>query len=99
MLPALLFWLNRPLARRRPSKLFAISKDGKCDDYIDRPCSLHYWERSAAVLVALQHNSLFEVVGSGGSLVVVQQDKGLPIGRHLSAAVVELTSCVASGIH
>ena len=85
VLPALQFWLTYPFARRRAVRFFAISKDNKNEDYIGRPCSLHYWELSAAVVVAvvqweLEHKSLFEVVGCDGNFVVLQQDKGLPIG-------------------
>ena len=45
-----------------------------------------------AVKWELQHNSLFEVLGESGKFVVLQQDKGLPIGGHLSAALVELVA-------
>ena len=96
VLPALQFWLSYPFKRRRVVQFFAISKDSKSDDYIGRPCSLHYWEVSAAVVLAvvqweLQNNSLFEVTGSIGETIVLQ-NKGLPIGGHLSAALVELVA-------
>ena len=62
-----------------------------------RPCSMHYWEVSAAVVTAvvqweLQRNSLFEVIGDNGAMRVLEQTKGLPIGGHLSATLVELVA-------
>ena len=97
VMPALHFWLSFHFRNRRSTKYFAVSKDNKAEDYVGRPCSLHYWEVSAAMLIAvveweLAHNSLFEVVGVDGVPVVLQQDKGLPIGGHLSAALVELVA-------
>ena len=97
VLPALDFWLNFDFKRRRGAQYFAISKDGKSEDFIGRPCSAHYWEISAAVVRAavlweLDNNSLFEVVGADGQMLLLQQDKGLPIGGHLSAALVELVA-------
>ena len=97
VIPALQFWLNFPFNRRRTAQYFAISKDNKCEDFIGRPCSSHYWEVSAAVVLAvvqweLRNNSLFEVVSSDGRMIVLQQEKGLPIGGHLSAALVELVA-------
>ena len=96
-IPALRFWLDFCFHRRRGTQYFAISKDGKAQDHIGRPCSLHYWEiSSSAVLAAVEWelscNSLFEVVGENGQMIVLQQDKGLPIGGHLSAALVELVA-------
>ena len=96
VLPALRYWLSYPFGRRAV-RFFAISKDGKSEDYIGRPCSLHYWEVSAAVVMAvveweLQRISLFEVVGGNGAMIVLEQTKGLPIGGHLSAALVELVA-------
>ena len=97
VVPALDFWLSFDFKRRRTARYFAISKDGKSEDFIGRPCSEHYWEISAAVVRAavlweLDNNSPFEVVGANGQMLVLQQNKGLPIGGHLSAALVELVS-------
>ena len=97
VLPALDFWLNYDFKRRRAVRYFAISKDGKSEDFIGRPCSMHYWEVSAEVVRAvvlweLDNNSLFETIGPDGKMLVLQQDKGLPIGGHLSAALVELVA-------
>ena len=97
VIPALQFWLAFCFHGRRGTQYFAISKDGKSEDHIGRPCSLHYWEISSSAVLAvveweLSHNSLFEVVGENGQFTVLQQDKGLPIGGHLSAALVELVA-------
>ena len=46
----------------------------------------------AAVEWELSSNSFFEVVGENGQRIVLQQDRGLPIGGHLSAALVELVA-------
>ena len=40
----------------------------------------------------LQHNAFFEVLNESGINVVLKQEKGLPIGGHLSAALVELVA-------
>ena len=97
VMPALRFWLSFRFHNRRSTKYFAISKDNNAEDYVGRPCSIHYWEVSATMLMTvveweLANNSLFEVVGVDGVPVVLQQDKGLPIGGHLSAALVELVA-------
>ena len=98
VLPALQFlWLSCLFRRRRGIRFFAISKDGKNEDYIGHPCSMHYWEVGAAVVMAVvqweeQHNSLSEVIGGNGAMRVLEQTKGLPIVEgHLSAALVELS--------
>ena len=98
VLPDLQFlWLSCLFRRRRGIRFFAISKDGKNEDYIGHPCSMHYWEVGAAVVMAVvqweeQHNSLSEVIGGNGAMRVLEQTKGLPIVEgHLSAALVELS--------
>ena len=58
---------------------------------------MHYWSiTSEQLLLAfewdLNNNDTFEVQKGDGSVVVVQQRKGLPIGGHLSAAYVELVA-------
>ena len=83
------------LTRTQPC--FAISKDGKQGDYRGRPCSVHFWTITAQQLMAacrweLDANSLFEAQTAAGERVVLGQDKGLPIGGHLSAAFVELVA-------
>ena len=82
-------------SRRRPC--FAIAKDGKKGDHRGRPASLHYWEITCEQLLLafewhLNNNDTFEVQKGDGTLAVVQQCKGLPIGGHLSAAYVELVA-------
>ena len=57
----------------------------------------HHWNLSAATVLAtveweLDHNSDFEVLGPTGSMAVLRQALGLPIGGHLSAALVELVA-------
>ena len=37
VVPALDFWLSFDFQRRRTARYFAISKDGKCEDFIGRP--------------------------------------------------------------
>ena len=58
---------------------------------------MHYWELSAREVVAiveweLRENLTFVVANSLGERVVLQQHRGLPIGGHLSAALVELVA-------
>ena len=62
-----------------------------------KSCSPHYWELSSEFVIStvewdLEHNSLFEVLSDAGHMVVLRQHKGLPIGGHLSAALVELVA-------
>ena len=97
ILPALNFWLEYRFKRGRPARFFAISKDAKDEDHVGRPCSHHFWEISSDVVIAtvqweLEHNALFEVLSEVSNTVVLRQDKGLPIGGHLSAALVELVA-------
>ena len=40
----------------------------------------------------LIYNALFEVLDESGKMVVLRQSKGLPIGGHLSAALVGLVA-------
>ena len=77
VIPVLKFWLA---FCRHGTQYFAISKDGKAQDHAGRLCSLHYWEvSSSAVLAAVEWelscNSLFEVVGENGQIIMLQQDK------------------------
>ena len=95
VLQALHYWLSFPFSRRR-LQYFAISKDSKREDHVGRPCSPHYWELPADVVSAtveweLLHNSIF-VVADGVAERKLRQTKGLPIGGHLSAALVELVT-------
>ena len=97
ILPALNFSLEYRFKRGRPARFFAISKDAKDEDHVGRPCSHHFWEISSDVVIAtvqweLEHNALFEVLSEVSNTVVLRQDKGLPIGGHLSAALVELVA-------
>ena len=94
---SLLFCTEFQFKRGRPARFFAISKDSKNEDYLGRPCSTHFWELSSDTVIAcveweLEHNSFFEVRGEDGGSVVLKQEKGLPIGGHLSAALVELVA-------
>ena len=97
VLKALDFWMHFQFSRTRQQPFFAISKDSKKEDHRGRPCATHYWELSASEVVALvewelRENSTFAVVGCSGARVVLQQHCGLPIGGHLSAALVELVA-------
>ena len=97
VVPALRFWMEYPYARRRQIRFFAISKDCKSEDHAGKSCSPHYWELSSEFVISsveweLEHNSLFEVLSDAGHMVVLRQHKGLPIGGHLSAALVELVA-------
>ena len=90
VIPVLQFWLVFQFRNRRGTRYFAISKDGKALNSVGRPCSLHFWEVSSVMVLAiaeweLSQNSLFEVVEERGQMIVLQQGKG-----HLSAALVEL---------
>ena len=96
VVPALQFWMDYPFSRKR-AKFFAISKDSKSEDHLGRPCSSHFWELSAEFVIAaveweVGYNSLFEVIGEDGQRAVLRQHKGLPIGGHFSAALVELVA-------
>ena len=97
VIPALRFWTEFGFKRGRRARYFAISKDSKNEDYLGRPCSTHFWELSSEMVIAaveweLEHNACFEVCGEDGGSVVLKQEKGLPIGGHLSAALVELVA-------
>jgi hypothetical protein len=96
VLPAIAFWLS--LVQRRGRTFFSISKDSPRSDYIGNSSSPHFWSFPAEELLVvvqweLNHNDLFEVSsGSPGSTWVLQQVGGLPMGGHLSAAMVELVA-------
>ena len=95
VLQALAHWLSFPFTRRR-LQYFAISKDSKREDHVGRPCSPYYWELPVPVVVAvvkweLLHNAAFEV-SDNDAMRQLRQTKGLPIGGHLSAALVELVA-------
>ena len=97
VLKALNFWMRFQFSRTRQQPFFAISKDSKKEDHRGRPCAMHYWELSAEEIVdivewELRENSTFTVVDAAGERVVLQQHRGLPIGGHLSAALVELVA-------
>ena len=97
VLPALDYWLQHAVRRRRGPLYFSISKDHQREDHLGRPCSSHFWEVSSSALQAvirweLHHNAAFEVMNETGQLVVLEQHRGLPIGGHLSAALVELVA-------
>ena len=97
VVPALRFWLEYPFGRRCQTRFFSISKDAKTEDHVGRPCSSHFWELGCDFVIAvveweLEHNSLFEVLNGKGERTVLQQHKGLPIGGHLSASLVELVA-------
>ena len=96
VMEALAFWLQYPYSRRRV-QCFAINKDGKAEDYVGKPSSIHFWELPANFVVAavrweLEHNDLFEAASEDGKRSVLRQVKGLPIGGHLSAQLVELVA-------
>ena len=81
--------------RLQPS--FAISKDGKGGDHLGKAAALHYWTLTMQQVVQicqweLKENALFEVLLPTGSTIVLEQVRGLPIGGHLSAAMVELVA-------
>ena len=81
--------------RLQPS--FAISKDGKGGDHLGKAAALHYWTLTMQNVVQicqweLKENALFEVLLPTGSTIVLEQVRGLPIGGHLSAAMVELVA-------
>lgn len=96
VLEALDFWLftTKDCTRRQPC--FAISKDGKLGDHRGRPSSVHYWaitdvQLREACAWDLKHNDTFEAQAEA-DVVVLQQQRGLAIGGHLSAAYVELVA-------
>ena len=97
VLDALKFWISYQFTRTRQQPFFAISKDSKKEDHRGRPCATHYWELSTQDLLALvewelNENATFYVIGSTGQRAILQQHRGLPIGGHLSAALVELVA-------
>ena len=93
---AVQYWLSAVPRRTRQQAWFAISKDCKAADHRGRSSSLHFWELSSALVLSvvkweLDENSCFEAIGRSEWLVL-QQRKGLPIGGHLSASLVELVA-------
>ena len=96
VLRALRYWLD--IVRKRGQLYFSISKDNKAADYIGKSTSAHFYTFSEAELVAvvsweLEHNDLFECLAPDRSCTyVLRQVKGLPMGGHLSAALVELVA-------
>ena len=75
---------------------FSLCKDGKKGDHIGRSFSCHFWELSAttvfnAISWELRENTFFEAI-DGPDFAVFYQRKGLPIGGHLSAGLVELVA-------
>ena len=91
------FWVSFSFGRRRRVQFISISKDSHKEDHVGRPCSSHFWELSVPTICAvveweMEHNAEFEVASCAGTDVVLRQVKGLPIGCHLSAALVELTA-------
>ena len=96
VLQAFEFWVGLSLSRTRQQPWFALAKDGKAADHRGRSCSLHYWELSAQqlrslVVWELECNASFQVVSEAGRLAL-EQRRGLPIGGHFSAALVELVA-------
>ena len=97
VMDALSYWLSYQFRRTRQQPDFSISKDSKKADHRGKPCSTHFWEISAETVKAvvdweLRHNSTFAVVDASGDRAVLRQHCGLPIGGHLSAALVELVA-------
>ena len=91
------FWIDITGHHTRRQPCFANAKDGKKGDHRGRPSSIHYWAITCQQLLLafewdLSNNDTFEVQKGDGSVAVVQQQKGLPIGGHLSAAYVELVA-------
>jgi hypothetical protein len=96
VLRALGFWLARFRRRQVDGPWFAVSRESKAGDHLGKPCSMHYWALSgaqvrAAVEWELERNACFEV-GASTSTRVLKQVRGLPIGGHFSAALVELVA-------
>ena len=97
VLDSIRFWTDIAAQQSRRQPCYAIAKDGKKGDHRGRPSSIHYWcITSEQLLLAceweLDNNDTFEAQNDDGSIVVLRQRKGLPIGGHLSAAFVELVA-------
>ena len=97
VIPSLRFWVDR-VRRCRGHLHFAISKDTPKSDYLGKSTSPHFWCFSSEELLTvvqweLQNNDLFEVAsGVSDRPLVLRQVRGLPMGGHLSAALVELVA-------
>jgi hypothetical protein len=90
------YWLSRVRKRGRDVS-FAIAKDGKDGDHLGWTDSPHHWRISGEELLAVVNWELEQgrdfVRSSGHSeMVEMSQVKGVPIGEHLSAALVELVA-------
>ena len=89
VLPALNYWFTFDFRSRHGPSVLPSVKTGRQKTmsadhahYTIGKSQQRWWR--AAVEWEVAQNSLFEVVGEGGMLVL-QQHKGLPIGGHLSA--------------
>ena len=81
---ALEFWVEVVPRRTRGQLYFAVSKDHKTADHVARSASAHFWEVSAAQLLAiikweLGNNNDFEAIADY-KIDVFKQHTGLPIG-------------------
>jgi hypothetical protein len=97
VMEALRYWAEFPYCRRRGAMCFSISKDGKRADHVGIAAGPHHWTLKIATVRAvveweMLHNSNFQVIGADGGVVRLRQGIGLPIGGHLSAALVELVA-------
>ena len=97
VLQALQYWMEFNYRRRRGVHVFAISKDSNKADHVGYGAGPHFWNLKAGTVRAvvqweLDFNSDFEVLTLEDRKVVLRQALGLPIGGHLSAALVELVA-------
>ena len=95
--PAVEYWLASLRATGRRASAFAISKDCRKLDRVGASSSLHFWDLSFDVVLAvidweITSNLDFVVQGLDGTPVALLQHKGLPIGGCLSAGLVELVA-------
>ena len=95
--PAAEYWIAVLQQTRRRALSFAISKDSRKLDRLGPSFSLHFWELSVDVVLAVidwevSINLDFTVQSNNGDIVALQQHKGLPIGGSLSAGLVELVA-------
>ena len=94
---ALHFWADHIRQRRRCQLCFSISKDGKGGDHLGRPAAIHFWGLTIEQVIQvceweLRENAHFEIITPTGTVLVLEQTRGLPIGGHLSAAMVKLVA-------